>query len=114
MSCTCRAFTTERVGRVEDAQLEKLSRVVPLVERVAHVEAFVALKANQIGVEHGGHRGGEGGLADTRLAFDEQRPFQAQGEKHRDREPGIRHVVLGGEALLEVGDGRRRSDDGPV
>ena len=75
-------------GRVEDPQLEQLARVVPFVERVADVEAFVALQANQIGVERGGDRGGQRGLADARLALEKQRSFQAQREKQRNREPG--------------------------
>ena len=97
-----RAVSIERVGRVEDPQLEQLTRVVPLVERVPDVEALVALKADQVGVERGGHRGGQRGLADARLALEEQRPFQAQREKQRNNQPGIRDVAFGGEALPEV------------
>ncbi len=76
-----RAFPIERVGRVEDAQFEELSRVVPLVERVTHVQALVALQANQIGAERGRHRAGQRGLADAGLALEKQRALQAKREK---------------------------------
>ena len=76
-----RARPIERVGRVENAQFEELARVVPLVQRVTDVEAFIALEANQIGAERGGHRSGQRGLADAGLALEEQRPFQAERQK---------------------------------
>ena len=69
------------MGRVENAQLEELARVVPLVERVTDVEAFIALEANQIGAERGGHRAGQRGLAHAGLALEEERPFQAERQK---------------------------------
>ena len=81
---------------------------------MADVEAFVALQANQIGAERGGHRAGQRGLADAGLAFEEQRPFQAQREKQRDGEAAVRDVVRGGEPLLEIGDGLRRNGDDPL
>ena len=78
-----RALPTERAGRVEDAQLEQLARVVPLVQRVTDVEAFIALKTNQIGAQRGGGRRGQRRLADAGLALEEQRPFQSEREKQR-------------------------------
>ena len=106
-----RALAIERVGGVENAQLEQLSRVVPLVQRVADVEPLVALQANEIGVERGRHRAGQRGLADAGLALEEQRPLQAKREKQGDRQAAVRHVVRGGEALLKVGDRLRRNGD---
>ena len=99
------------MGRVENAQFEQLARVVPLVQRVADVEPFVALQANQIGAERGGHRGGQRGLADAGLALEEQRPLQAEREKQRNGKAAVRHVVLVGEALLKVGDGSEKNGD---
>src|SRR6185436_10346485 len=46
-----RAGAIDRFGRVENAQFEQLTRVVPFVERVSDVEPLVALEANQIGLE---------------------------------------------------------------
>ncbi len=71
----------EGVAHVEDAQLEQLARVVPLVEGVSDVEAFIALEANQIGAERRGGGGGERGLADAGFALEKQRPFQAKRQE---------------------------------
>ena len=46
-----RAGAIDAAGGVEDAQLEDLPRVVPFVDGVAEIEAFVALQANQVGAE---------------------------------------------------------------
>ena len=100
-----RAVAIERAGRVEDAQLEQLARVVPLVDGVADVEPFVALQANQVGVERGGDGGGQRGLADAGLALEKQRPLQSQRQKQRDGQAAVGDVVLVGEALLEIGNG---------
>src|SRR5476651_2051297 len=45
------ALSIECVGGVENAQFEELPRVVPLVQRVTHVQALVALQTNEIGAE---------------------------------------------------------------
>ena len=71
-----RARSIERVRRVENAQLEQLAGVVPLVHGVAHVEAFIALESNQIGVERGGDRRSQRGFAHAGLAFEEQGALQ--------------------------------------
>ena len=89
-----RALARQRVGRVENAQLEQLPCVVPFVQCVADVEAFVALKADQIGTERGSHRPGERGLADAGLALEEQRPFEPKRQKQRNRQTAIRDVML--------------------
>ena len=93
------------MGGVEDAQFEELARVVPLVERMADVEPLIALEANQVGPERRGDGGGERGLADACLAFEEQRPLQSQRQEQRDREATVGDIVLVGEALLEIGNG---------
>jgi hypothetical protein len=92
------------LGRVEHAQFKQLSRVVPLVQGVTHVQALVALQANEIGAERGRHRTGERGLADAGLALEKQRALQAKREKQGDREAAVRDVVGRGEALLKFGD----------
>jgi hypothetical protein len=60
-----RPLGVEGVAYVEDAQLEELARVVPLVECVSDVEPFIALEANQIGAERRGGGNGERRLADA-------------------------------------------------
>ncbi len=106
-----RAGAIERLGCVEDSQLEQLTRVIPFVQRVTDVEAFVALKTDEIGVERRGGRGGERSLADARLTFEKERPFQPQRQEQRDRQPAIGDVLLGGQALLEFGNGFGKNGD---
>ena len=76
-----RVLAIERVGGIQNAQLEKLARVVPLVQRVADVEAFIALEANQIGAERGRRCAGKRGFADAGLALQIQRPLQTERQK---------------------------------
>src|SRR5436309_3303015 len=42
------------LARLEGAHVQQLPRVVPLVERLVRVDALVALKADQLGIEDGG------------------------------------------------------------
>jgi hypothetical protein len=76
-----RALPVQRLGRVENAQFEELARVVPLVQRVTDVEAFIALETNQIGAERGGHRSGKRGLTHAGFTFEEEWPFESEGQK---------------------------------
>ena len=81
-------------GRFQDPQLEQLARVVPLVHRVADVEAFVALQANQIGIERRGDRCGQRGLADAGFALEKQGASEAQGQKQRNSQALVGDVVV--------------------
>ena len=54
---------------------------------------------------------GQRRLADAGLALEEQRPFQAERQKQRHRQATVRHVVLVGQPLLEVGDGSGKNGD---
>jgi hypothetical protein len=94
----------QRVRAFEQSNLEDLPRVVPLVDGVADVEALVALQADQLGVERGREDFRHFGLADPGLAFEEQRPLQAQREIGRDGEPSPGDVLLAGHGLLQLVD----------
>ena len=77
-----------------EADLDHLPRVVPLVDRARDVEAFVALQADRACASSAvGEHLGELGLADARLAFEEQRPPQLEREEHRGREAAVGDVV---------------------
>ena len=106
-----RIFPFERVGGVQNPQFEQLARVVPLVDRVSDIESLVALQPDQIGLEHRCHRRCEGGFADAGLALQKERALQPQREKQRHRQATVGHVMLGVEALLEIGDGLGRRGD---
>ena len=97
----------QRVRTFEQSNLENLPRVVPLVDGVADVEALVALQANQLRAERGGEDLGHLGLADARLAFEKQRPLQAQREIGRHGEPSPGNVLPPGHGLLQGVDGCR-------
>ena len=103
----------ERRRGLQDAQLEELAGVVPLVERVSDVEPFIALEPDQIRPERGGDRAGQRGLADAGLALEEQRPPQPEREEQRHGQAVVRDVVLGGEPLPQVGDGSEENGDDP-
>jgi hypothetical protein len=71
---------------------------------VADVEALVTLESNQVGAECGGDRGSQRGLSHSRFAFDKQRTPKPQREKQREREATVGHVVLAGQAVLQLRD----------
>ena len=87
--------------------LEQLPRVVPLVDRVADVETFVALQPDQIGLEAGREDPGHFGLADTGFAFEEQRPLQLERQVDGRREAAVGDVELPLEKRLNGVDGRQ-------
>ena len=65
-----------------DLDGQQLLLVVPFIEGLALVQAFVALQPHQVAVKGGGHDLGNLGFADPRRALDEQRPPQRQGYIH--------------------------------
>ena len=101
-----------RVARVGEPDAEQLARVVPLVERLGGVDPLVALQPDQRRVEHGRERPGRLGLADARLALEQQRLRQAQAEEHRRRQALVDEVVDRRQPLgqrLDVGHAGRSS-----
>ena len=78
---------------------EKLALIVPLVERGVLIEALVALQADQLGVVHGGERLGDFGLADARLALEQQRALEELHQPQRGRDIAVGDVADGGEAV---------------
>ena len=81
--------------------------IVPLVERLGGVDALVALQAHERRVEHRGERLGRLGLADARLALEQQRLRQAHAEEERRGEALVDEVVDVGEPAGERLDVRR-------
>ncbi len=85
--------------RLEQADLEHLARVVPLVHRGVDVETLVALEADQPRPERRREDLGELGLADTGLALQEEWALELEREEHRGRERAVRDVVAPPEVL---------------
>jgi hypothetical protein len=71
------------------------------------VQPLVALQADQVGIDGGGHGRCQRRLADARLAFEEQRPAEPKGQKERDGQPAIGDIGLVRQPLLQIGDRRR-------
>ncbi len=84
----------ELVAGLEQANFEQLPRVVPFVERVRDVEAFVALQPDELGAQSRRQRLGDLGLADARFAFEKQRPAKLQREVDRHHERAVGDVLL--------------------
>lgn len=80
--------------RFHQANLQKLTGVVPLVDRVVYVEAFVALEADQVGLQAGSQGPGDLGLADSCLSFEEEGPLQLEGQKYGDGQSAVGYVGL--------------------
>src|SRR5207247_2920100 len=87
--------------------VQQLARVVPLVDGVREVDPLVALEADEPRAQHLGHHLGRFGLAHARLALDEQRLLQLEGEKDRGRERAVADVAPLAQAALDVLDRRR-------
>ena len=81
---------------------EQLALVVPLVERGRLVEPLVALQADQFGRVHRRQRLRHLGLADARLAFQQQRTPQQLHQRDRGRELAVGDVAGGGERLRDL------------
>ena len=90
------------LARLERPRVEQLPRVVPLVERLRRVDPLVALQPDQLGAEHARERLPDLGLADARLALEQQRPAHREREEDRRREPAVREVVGAGERPLDL------------
>jgi hypothetical protein len=109
-----RGGSLERTGGLQDAQLENLARIVPLVSCVGDVQAFIALEANQVRLEGRRDRAGQRGLADTGLSFEEQRTPQSKRQEQRHRQPAIRDVAVERQPLLQIGDGPLENRRAPL
>jgi len=99
-------FAERRTAGLGEADAQQLARVVPLVQRLRCVDPLVALQTDERRVQHDGQRLGGLGLADTRLAFEQQGLRQAQAQKHRRRQALVDEVVDVGETAgerLDVG-----------
>ena len=96
------AFADRRLAaRLEQADLEHLARIVPLVDRRVDVEALIALQPDQPRAQARREDLRELRLADARLALEEERPGELEGEERRRRERAVADVVAGEERVLD-------------
>ena len=76
-----------------DLDAEQLLLIVPLVERLALVQALVALQAHQLPTQRMGHHLGHLRLANARSALDQQRPPQLKRHGQHRGEGIVVNVV---------------------
>ena len=100
----------DRAARLGEADRHHLPGIVPLVDGGGDVEALVALQADQAPPERGGEDLGDLGLADPRLAFQEQRPPELQGEEQHRRQRPVGDVAGAFQEVEGVVDGSRGAD----
>src|SRR5262249_33048024 len=96
-------------ARLEQPDLQHLTRVVPLVDGVVDVEALIALEPDQPRAEDVGEHLGDLGLADSGLAFEEERLGHLEGEEERGCQTSVGDVAVGAQGSLHRvngGDGR--------
>ena len=91
--------------RLGHPDLEHLAGVVPLVDRRAHVQPLVALQPHEAPVQRLGQNLADLGLADARLALQEQRPSELKCEVQRGRKRPVGDVVAAHQERLGVVDG---------
>ena len=101
------------VGRVfaqlssllEQAGVEELTRVIPLVQRLVGVDALVALEAHELGAERGCQCLGDLGLADAGLALEEERLTERERQEDGGSEAAVGEIRLLAEARRQLLDG---------
>src|SRR5581483_4295089 len=84
------------------AQVQQLARVVPFVDGLRDVDALVALQADELAAGPAGENLADLGLADTGLAFEQQRTLQLEREEDRGGQTLVGYVVVRGEGVTDV------------
>ncbi|MCY1531546.1 hypothetical protein D9M68_667750 [compost metagenome] len=95
-----------RPGGFGRAHVQQLRGVVPFIERLALLHAVVALQAQQLAVQGRRQRLGQLGLADARLAFEQQRTLQLEREEYRSGQAAVGKVAGLPQAVGKGVDGR--------
>ena len=80
---------------------QHLPGIVPLVQRRVDVEPFVALQANQLGLEQLREHFRELRLSAAGFSFDQQRLAHLAGKKHGRRDGLVGHVTEALHGALE-------------
>src|SRR5260370_17142296 len=82
-----------------------LPGLIPLVQRLIGVDAYVALEADQPPPIDVRQDLSDLGLADAHLALEQDRPVQRQRHQQRGSEPAIREVAAVPQAFGQLTDG---------
>ena len=95
-------------------QVQQLAGVVPLVDGLGHVDALVALQAQQLAAGPRREDLGHLGLAHAGLALEQQRPVEDQGQEDRRGQALVGQVSLVGEGRGDVFDAQSGGSGGPA
>ena len=79
-------------GGLGEPDRHHLRGIVPFIDRARDIEAFVALQADQLSAERGGEHLRDLRLADARLAFEKQRPPEAQAQEDDGRQRAVADI----------------------
>jgi hypothetical protein len=93
-------------GRLHRAQKQHLARVIPFVDGGGRVETLVALQADQRRFQQVSQDLGDFRLADARLAFQEERLAEFEGQEEGGGQATFRDIALGVEAAFQFIDTR--------
>jgi hypothetical protein len=74
--------------------VEQLTGVVPLVDGLGHVDALVALDADQVAARPARQHLGDLGLPDAGFALQEERPAQLHGQVDGRRQAVVGQVAV--------------------
>ena len=86
--------SAERGGsQFDGTHVQQLGCVIPFVERLALLQPVVTLQADQLALQRQGQRLGQFGLADARLAFEQQRSLQFERQEHGSRQAPVGKVT---------------------
>ena len=91
-------FTTGFSG----TQVQQLTRIIPVVHRLARIDAFVALQTDEFAATQGGEHLGKFGLADTGFTFEQERALQRQRQKYRSGETLVSEISRLGESITHL------------
>ena len=89
------------LARFCQPQVQHLAGVVPLVHRMMHIQAFVALQPDQVGLQQRSQHLGHFGFANAGFAFQQQRAVQAQRQKDGSGQAAIGNVHARAQRFLQ-------------
>jgi len=89
----------------QGADVQQLPGVVPFVERLARVDAFVALQPDELAAEHRRDHLGQLGLAYADLALQQERPVQGQRHEQRRGQPAVSQITAVPQGFAQFADG---------
>ena len=104
-----------RTGRFCRPEVQQLSGVIPFVEGLRGVDAFVALQSYEFGAGRGSYDLRELGLADARVPFEQERSLKLSGQEDRCRQSAVSEVFLAAKAIEDrIDAGKLRTTHRPA